>query len=300
MLTDNLIQSILPADRIIKKADGLNICVLPNGRREWRLSYRFDHKQKSITGGAYPLMSIDRARVWREEMKAALSTGHDPAQIKRQQRHEDRSARTTCRQLAQQWMIAKRPGWSDRYAGVIERRLEADIFSTIGKLSVRSILPRDMLNALKAIEDRGAMEMAHRVRAYCSEIFRFGIPDGRVKSDPCRDLGTVMRKRAAVSHRSKVPIKELPRFYAALNADTGPRLSHESGLFNADWIELQLAHVPGGVRAVYNAARYLPHRRKMLEWWADYLDKAEQAPGNRPGTYLLRCWKCAQMDIAID
>ena len=68
--------------------------------------------------------------------------------------------------------------------------------------------------------------MAHRVRAYCSEIFRFGIPDGRVLTDPCRDLGTVMRKRAAVTHRSKIPIKELPHFYAALNADTGSRLSH--------------------------------------------------------------------------
>lgn len=242
--------------------------------------------------------------------------------------------------------------------------------------------------------------MAHRVRAYCSEIFRFGIPDGRVLTDPCRDLGTVMRKRAAVTHRSKIPIKELPHFYAALNADTGSRLSHlalrwtiltmvrttetrhaqwsefeglggpeplwqipaermkmrvehlvplppqavallreikelnvygkygnerfgqylfpvignqgdtissnrmlvllqrlgvgdkatvhgfrsiastvlnETGLFKPDWIELQLAHVPGGVRAVYNAARYLSHRRQMLEWWADYLDKAEQA-----------------------
>ena len=53
--------------------------------------------------------------------------------------------------------------------------------------------------------------------------------------------------------------------------------SNETGLFKPDWIELQLAHVPGGVRAVYNAARYLPHRRHMLEWWADYLDKAEQA-----------------------
>ena len=402
MLTDTIIQSIIPAARPIKKADGggLNICVLPNGRREWRLSYRFDYKQKSITGGDYPLMSIDRARVWREEMKAALSAGNDPADIKRQLKYEDQAERTTFRQLAHEWMIAKRPGWSDRYAGVIERRLEADIFPTIGKLSVRSILPRDMLNALKTIEDRGAFEMAHRVRAYCSEIFRFGIPDGRVLTDPCRDLGTVMRKRAAVTHRSKIPIKELPRFYAALNADTGSRLSHlalrwtiltmvrttetrhaqwsefeglggpeplwripadrmkmrvehlvplppqavallreikelnvygkygnerfgqflfpvignqgdtissnrmllllqrlgvgdkatvhgfrsiastvlnETGLFNADWIELQLAHVPGGVRAVYNAARYLSHRRQMLEWWADYLDKAEQA-----------------------
>lgn len=118
MLTDSFIQSILPATRPIKKADGggLNICVLPGGRREWRLSYRFAHKQKSVTGGDYPAMSIDRARVWREEMKAVLSAGKDPADIKRQKKHEDQAERTTFRQLAQEWMIAKRPGWSDRYA----------------------------------------------------------------------------------------------------------------------------------------------------------------------------------------
>lgn len=55
-------------------------------------------------------MSIDRACVWREEMKAALSAGYDPADIKRQQKHEDKAERTTFRQLAQEWMIAKRPG----------------------------------------------------------------------------------------------------------------------------------------------------------------------------------------------
>lgn len=52
---------------------------------------------------------------------------------------------------------------------------------------------------------------------------------------------------------------------------------NESGLFLPDWIEMQLAHMPRGVRGVYNAARYLPHRRKMMEWWAQYLDDAERA-----------------------
>ncbi|WP_232313816.1 Arm DNA-binding domain-containing protein [Sphingobium sp. TCM1] len=64
---------------------------MAGGRREWRLSYRFAHKQKSITGGDYPAMSIDRARVWREEMKAVLSAGKDPADIKRQKKHEDQA-----------------------------------------------------------------------------------------------------------------------------------------------------------------------------------------------------------------
>ncbi|WP_150292592.1 DUF3597 family protein [Sphingobium estronivorans] len=81
MLTNSLIQSILPSERPVKKADGggLHICVLPNGKAQWRLSYRFDYKQKTLKGGYFPDVSIDRARVWREEMKALLAEGKDPA-----------------------------------------------------------------------------------------------------------------------------------------------------------------------------------------------------------------------------
>jgi integrase len=43
--------------------------------------------------------------------------------------------------------------------------------------------------------------------------------------------------------------------------------------FNRDWIEMQLAHFDGGVRGVYNAAEWLPGRREMMNWWADYLDR---------------------------
>ncbi|WP_150295651.1 Arm DNA-binding domain-containing protein [Sphingobium estronivorans] len=65
MLTNSLIQSILPSERPVKKADGggLHICVLPNGKAQWRLSYRFDYRQKTLKGGTYPEVSIDRARV---------------------------------------------------------------------------------------------------------------------------------------------------------------------------------------------------------------------------------------------
>jgi integrase len=50
-------------------------------------------------------------------------------------------------------------------------------------------------------------------------------------------------------------------------------LLNENG-FNRDWIERQLAHVEGNnVRAAYNYAEYLPERRKMMQWWADYLDE---------------------------
>lgn len=44
-------------------------------------------------------------------------------------------------------------------------------------------------------------------------------------------------------------------------------------LFDPDAIEAQLAHVSGGTRGVYNKAKYLPERRRIMSWWADYLDE---------------------------
>ncbi len=53
-------------------------------------------------------------------------------------------------------------------------------------------------------------------------------------------------------------------------------VQNESGQFEPDWIEMQLAHIQRGVRAAYNSARYLTQRREMMRWWSDYLEKAEQ------------------------
>jgi hypothetical protein len=141
VLTNMLIQSILPSSGPVKKADGggLHICVMPNGTIHWRLAYRFEGKQKTLRGGAFPEMSIDRARVWREEMKAVLASGKGPSDVRRHQKYEQQAERTTFQQLAEEWMAVKRPGWTPRYAGVIERRLPADIFPTLGKMSVRAI-----------------------------------------------------------------------------------------------------------------------------------------------------------------
>lgn len=55
---------------------------------------------------------------------------------------------------------------------------------------------------------------------------------------------------------------------------TASTVLNESGLWSPDAIERQLAHVPGdAVRSAYNAAQYLPERRRMMAWWSDYLDK---------------------------
>lgn len=402
MLTDQLIMSLVARTSPIKRSDGggLHIVAMPNGKKRWRLAYRFDNKQKTVDGGEYPGTSLHRARVWAEEMKELVANGVDPIAHKKEAKFQVAANQTTFATLAREWIEARRPAWSPRYARLIEGRLQNDILPIIGDKPIRSILPRTMLEALRVIEARGSYEMAHRIKNHCSEIFRFGIPDGRCESDPCRDLSAAMIKPPPVRHRAKIEIKQLPEFFARLNADGGSRMSHlalrwtiltmvrtqetrfaqwsefeglggqeplwrippermkmrsehlvplppqavallreirdanvygragnerlgkflfpvagsrsdvisenrmlevmyrmglrgkatvhgfrslastvlnESGKFMPDWIEMQLAHMPRGVRGVYNSARYIPHRREMMAWWARYLDAAEEA-----------------------
>lgn len=406
MLTDVALRALKPESKPYKRSDGggLFIFVQPGGSKYWGLACRVHGKQKFLSGGSYPAVALREARDWREAIKAQIVLGMEPT-ARPKARGEGttkgltQASSDSFEAVAREWYETRLLGWSPRYAGVLMRRMEADIFPVIGREPIGRITPRQMLEALRAIERRGSIEMAHRVKNHCSEVFRYAIPDGRCESDPCRDLAPAMAKPKPVQHRAKVAIKDLPAFFAKLNADGGDRMSHlalrwtiltmvrtqetrfaewsefegldspeplwrippdrmkmrsehlvplppqavtllneirrtniylaagnmkfgrflfpvvgsktstisenrmldimyriglrgkatvhgfrglastvlnESGLFEPDWIEHQLAHTPRGVRAAYNSARYLPPRRKMMEWWADYLAAAEQ------------------------
>lgn len=404
MLTNIAIKALKPASKPYKKSDGggLFILVQPNGGKTWRFAYRFDGKQKLLSGGPFPKTTLLDARSWRDMMKHQLALGMDPSQERKNAKARAADgpveSNNTFEHVAREWLETRTLAWTPRYAALVSGRLEADIFPVIGKMDISTITPRLMLEAVRKIEARGAIEMAHRVKNHCSEIFRYAIPDGRCESDPCRDLTPAMTKARPVKHRPKVAAKDLPAFFMKLNADGAERMSHlalrwtiltmvrtqetrfaewdefedldgpeplwrisadrmkmrsehlvplprqalvlldeirelnvyrkagnyrlgrylfpvahsksrvisdnrmldimyrlglrgkatvhgfrglastvlnESGLFEPDWIENQLAHQPRGVRAAYNSARYLAHRRPMMQWWADYLDEAE-------------------------
>jgi integrase len=405
MLTNIAITAMKPQAKPYKLSDGggLYLLINPNGSKIWRLAYRFQGREKLLSGGPYPKTTLLAARRWRDSMHELLEIGLDPSE-ERQAEKREVLARSTGRvtnqfqHVAREWLKIRSLTWSPRYAALVVGRLEADIFPAIGNLDIAEVKPRQILEAIRKIEARGAIEMARRLKNHCSEIFRYAIPDGRCESDPCRDLNPAMAKPRPVQHRSKVAAKEMPAFFVKLNADGGARLSHlalrwtiltmvrsqetrfaewsefedldgpeplwrigpermkmrsehlvplprqalvlldeirelniyrkagnmqhgrflfpvggsrtmtisenrmldimyriglrgkatvhgfrglastvlnESGRFQPDWIEHQLAHKPRGVRAAYNAAQYLAHRRPMMQWWADYLDEME-------------------------
>ncbi|QNA83688.1 integrase arm-type DNA-binding domain-containing protein [Sphingomonas sp. So64.6b] len=207
MLTDIALKNLKPESKAYKRSDGggLFVTVLPNGRKYWGIACRVAGKQKFLSGGAYPEVSLRDARDWREAIKAQIVLGME---LTAQPKSRVKVAKTpppkpatdalegSFKAVALEWYETRLLGWSPRYAGVLMRRMKADIFPVIGDEPIASITPRQMLEALRAIEKRGSIEMAHRVKNHCSEVFRYAIPDGRCESGPCRDLAPVRVRRA--------------------------------------------------------------------------------------------------------
>jgi integrase len=184
------------ATRTLKLFDGggLYLEVTPSGSRRWRLKYRFAGKEKLISFGLYPLVSLKDARQKRDDAKRLLNNGIDPsAQRKAEKDAVFAQAKNSFESVAREWIEQNRGTWASNHTKTIELRLKNDVYSFVGKKPIAAITPPELITLLRRIEARAANETAHRVRTNLSQIFRYAIATGRVDSDPTRDLRGALR-----------------------------------------------------------------------------------------------------------
>ena len=173
---------------------GLFLEVTPTGSKRWRLKYRFAGKEKLISLGLFPLISLKEARDKRDDAKRVLASGTDPSMQRKAQKESVVSqAMNGFEVVAREWVAQNLHTWAASHTRTITLRLDNDVFPYIGKLSLEEITAPILLNVLRQIEKREAFETAHRVRTNLSQIFRYGISTGRVSSDPTRDLKGALR-----------------------------------------------------------------------------------------------------------
>jgi integrase len=229
MLSDASIRSLKAGPKPSKYADGggLFILVNPDGKKHWRLTYRFAGKQKLLSGGPYPIVKLADARRWRDEAKGHLLEGRDPSTIRKAEKKAlAAQGQDAFEIVAREWLHTRSRVWSERYARITTTRLEQDIFPVLGTVPIADIDPVMLLTELRKIEQRGSVEMAHRVRNHVGEVFRYGIATQRCRSDPSRDIAPAMMRPAPVKHHAKVHARDLPEFFAKLTQDEGTRMSH--------------------------------------------------------------------------
>lgn len=177
-LTNLKCQNAKPKDKIYKLFDGrgLFLEVRPNGAKYWRMKYRFLGKEKLLALGVYPEISLSDARESCLEARKKLDQNVDPSTSKKEaKRIAKKNSEHSFEKLAREWHENFKGKWTERHSKNVLHRLEMDIFPEIGSMPITEIKPIHIIDTLKKVQKRGAFEPAHRLRQYCSQVFRYAI-----------------------------------------------------------------------------------------------------------------------------
>ncbi len=264
-LTDSAVRNAKPRERAYKLSDerGMFLLVQPTGGKWWRLKYRIDGREKSLSLGTYPDTPLKKARERRDDARRLIADGIDPS-AERAARRQQRAH--TFDAIAREWYATKAPTWAPSNAEAVLNRMERWCLPVLGRRPIASISAADVLDVLRRIEQSGAIETAHRVRNYCSQIFRFAIASGRAERDVAADLKGALRS----------PTK---RHYAAITDPTqlGALLRAIDGFEGSFVVRCALRITP------YVFVR--PGELRQMEWADVDLERGQwRIPGSRMKT----------------
>ncbi|NCO04458.1 MAG: tyrosine-type recombinase/integrase [Alphaproteobacteria bacterium] len=219
-LTNTACKSAQPKSKQYKRFDGggLYLLVTLTGSKLWRLKYRYLGTEKVLAIGSYPEVSLADARKARDDAKSLLAKtpSVDPMTNKVQvKRKAVADAENTFEHLAREWHRTKNNQWTARYGETIMRRLEMNVFPTLGRRPISEITPPELLDCLRKIEKRGSYDVLKRTTQVCGQIFRYGIQTGRCERDAAADLKGAL-KSAPHNHFRTINLKQLPEFLEAL------------------------------------------------------------------------------------
>lgn len=190
-LTDTTIRNAKPGEKPVKLFDerGLYLELSPAGGKWWRLKYRFNGKEKRLSLGVYPDVSLKEARDRRDTARKLLADGIDPSENRKAQKSAqvDRVA-NSFEVVTREWFAKYSTRWAVKHSERILHRFERDIFPWIGGRPIADITAPELLTVVRRIESRGALETAHRALGNCGQVFRYAVATGRAERDPTVDL----------------------------------------------------------------------------------------------------------------
>jgi integrase len=296
VLTDTQCRKAKPEAKAYKLSDskGLFLYVAPSGLKSWRWKFRMGQAEKLLVLGSYPDLSLVEARELRDEAAKQRRQGVDPT-IERKQRRarEALDAANTFEAVATAWHTRQSPKWAKHHAANVLSSLKKEVFPRLGKVSLQAIDSPMVLELLRKIEHRGAVDLAHRTQQRISDVFIYAIASGLTSNNPAAMLQKALRPNRnghypalrSIDH----PMSEnaISVMYRRLPAFRGRHVPHGwrttfSTIMNERAlvldrggdravIDLMLAHKPEGVEAIYNRAAYMPRRRQLAQEWADLL-----------------------------
>lgn len=222
-LSDSKIKTTKPREKDYKLSDekGLYLLVSKNGGKWWRLKYRFNKKEKLLALGVYPDVTLAKARAGRDAARVLLADGIDPGEHKKAvSRANVEAGGNSFEVIAREW-FSRRGKKSESADKRLVRLLERDLYPYIGKRPVLDITPPELLQALRRIESRGAIETAHRAKQCAGQVFRYAIATGRAQRDPSADLKGALQVPTKTHFASITEPKAVGRLMLAIHAYRG-------------------------------------------------------------------------------
>lgn len=202
--------------RKLSDGDGLYLWVYEDGRKYWRMRYWQAGKEKSLSLGVYPKVSLGNARKKRDELRGQLQADLDPsAERKAANLRKKLAAENSFEAVASEWYGKQLHTWVPHHASDVKRRLENNIFPTLGKRPIDEIQAPELLQTIRKIENRGAYDLAHRVLQVCGQVFCYGIATGRCSRNLSTDLRGALTPHKK-QHQAAVRPEELPELLKAI------------------------------------------------------------------------------------
>ena len=254
-LTDSIIKAAKPKDKKYNLSDGkgLVLFVQPNGQKEWRIRYYFNDKEKMLSLGSYPTISLAAARKEHARFKELLAKGIDPSENRKEEKQQAAIAANSFDSVARQWWNHWKHDKTERYAGYTIRRLEADVFPAIGAKPVNDITAAQLIAMIRKVESRGALDIAKRVLTQCGQVMRYAVAHGLAERNPAADIKPAdVLKPAKKTNHARLSEKELPELLRKIDGYDGQPLTRlamqlmaltfvrTGELIGAQWDEIDL------------------------------------------------------------
>jgi integrase len=221
-LTAAALRAAKPQAKAYKLFDGggLYLEVSPAGGKWWRWKYRYGGKEKRLSLGVYPEVSLKVARQKRDAVRQQLAAGIDPGQTRKAEKLAQGGAESF-EAIAREWHAKFSPGWAVSHRDGILRRLERDVFPWLGQRPIAELKAPELLAVLRRIESRGALESSHRAKQNCGQVFRYAVATGRADRDPTGDLRGALPPPKEKHHASIIEPKRIGGLLRAIDAYEG-------------------------------------------------------------------------------
>jgi integrase len=223
-LSDSKIKTIKPTDKQFKLADerGLFILVRPTGSKLWRFKYRIGGKEKLLSFGTYPEVSLADAREKRDQARKVIAAGGDPSvMLKANKAGKKESNANSFESITRIWLKNYSANLSTATSEKNLRLFQRDIFPWIGDKPIADLKPKDILDAARRIEARGAVDTAKRAIQLCGQVFQQAVIDEKVMSDPTRDIRRAIKPLKDNHFASLTEPKEVAELLRAIDAFNG-------------------------------------------------------------------------------